>query len=108
MGRINYADIESDMVNNILDVRSLKKLGNVFWKAFYDNDVTCRSKCGKGLKIFENRPEVAAVNTNMIMPWVLTLDEFQKTPPENLYPFELHFGKDFQDLRYNTNSSHKK
>lgn len=45
----------------------------------------------EGLRIFENRPEVAAVNTNMIMPWVLTLDEFKKTPPERLpfYEYQL-------------------
>ena len=42
----------------------------------------------EGLDIFENRPEVAAVNTNMIMPWVLTLDEFQNTPPERLPAYE--------------------
>lgn len=42
----------------------------------------------EGLNLFEKRPEVAAANTNMIMPWVLSLEEFRKTPRERLPTWE--------------------
>ena len=45
----------------------------------------------EGLNALEIRPEVAGVNTNMIMPWVLSLEDFRNTPGESLpaYAYQL-------------------
>jgi len=42
----------------------------------------------EALSILEDRPEVAGINTNMIMPWVLSFEEFAKTPLEQIPSYE--------------------
>lgn len=42
----------------------------------------------EGLAILENHPEVVGINTNMIMPWVLSLEDFQKKSREDIPTYE--------------------
>jgi GT2 family glycosyltransferase len=45
----------------------------------------------EGLAILENLPEVVGINTNMIMPWVLSLDDFNRISHEDLPAYEYQF-----------------
>ncbi|MGD8985479.1 MAG: glycosyltransferase family 2 protein, partial [Desulfobacteraceae bacterium] len=42
----------------------------------------------EGLAVLENHPEVVGVNTNMIMPWVLSVEGFRKKPKEEIPTYE--------------------
>jgi GT2 family glycosyltransferase len=42
----------------------------------------------EGLTILENHTEVVGINTNMIMPWVLSLEDFQKKSREDIPAYE--------------------
>ena len=39
------------VLEKLLKVKTLKQAYEVFWKIYYDNNVTCKSKCGRNLKI---------------------------------------------------------
>ena len=39
------------VLEKLLKVKTLKQAYEVFWKTYYDNKVTCKSKCGSNLKI---------------------------------------------------------
>lgn len=45
----------------------------------------------EGLEILSRNAAAVAVNVNMIMPWVMTLEEYQDTPPDRLpcYEYQL-------------------
>lgn len=47
----SYTKIWEETVDNILSIRSSKKLKDVFWRVYYDNNIVCKNKCGKQLKI---------------------------------------------------------
>ena len=42
----------------------------------------------EGLLVLEKHPEAIGVNTNMIMPWVMSFKEFINTPPELMPAYE--------------------
>ena len=41
-----------------------------------------------GVKVLQTDPEVVGINTNMIMPWVMSLDEFGKKTQQELPAYE--------------------
>lgn len=45
----------------------------------------------EGIGIFKDHPEVVGINTNMIMPWILSLENFHKIPVEKvpIYSYRL-------------------
>ena len=51
------------------------------------------------LAVLESRPDVVGINTNMIMPWVLSLDDFQRTPHEDLPTYEYQLSS-YGSTRY--------
>ena len=42
----------------------------------------------EGVAVLENHPVVLGINTNMIMPWVLSLEDFQKKSREDIPTYE--------------------
>ena len=40
-----------DTIENIMDVEDKNHLGNVLWESIYENNIKCKAKCGKGIKI---------------------------------------------------------
>jgi GT2 family glycosyltransferase len=42
----------------------------------------------EGLAVLESYPDVVGINTNMIMPWVLSLDDFNRNSHEDLPAYE--------------------
>jgi GT2 family glycosyltransferase len=40
----------------------------------------------EGVEILQQDPQVVGVNTNMIMPWVMSLEQFRKTTSQNDFP----------------------
>ena len=40
----------------------------------------------EGVGILQQDPQVVGVNTNMIMPWVMSLEQFRKTTSQNDFP----------------------
>lgn len=42
----------------------------------------------EGLSILENNPHVVGLNTNMIMPWIISIEEFNKLPRTTIPAFE--------------------
>jgi len=48
----------------------------------------------EGLNIFANRPLVVGINTNMIMPWVLTWNEFRKISRDDCPSYEYQLTSD--------------
>lgn len=53
----------------------------------------------EGLAALEKHSDAVGVNTNMIMPWVMTLEDFRNTPPEKL-PAEKLPAYEYQLTRY--------
>ncbi len=48
----------------------------------------------EGIKALKEHPGAVAVNTNMLMPWVVTFEEFSSAPPENLPAYEYQLTPD--------------
>lgn len=42
----------------------------------------------EGLNLLETHPEAVAINTNMIMPWILSFEDFQKMAREDIPTYE--------------------
>lgn len=51
MSKLAYTKLWEEMIDNILSIRSTKKLKDVFWRVFYNNNIACKNKCGKQLTI---------------------------------------------------------
>jgi hypothetical protein len=51
MTNISYSKLYDETVNNIMSIKSLKKIDNTLWMPYYERGVKCSTSCGKGMKI---------------------------------------------------------
>jgi len=67
-----------------------------------NQDTILHSKfIAEGVAVLQQNPEVYGVNTNMIMPWIMSFDQFQKTDQTNIPSYEYQLTR-YGFVRYVT------